>query len=280
MNVLTNDSEAPLPIGTFLLLRDLIQVRLGVWYDETKRDLLAGKLSERLTARRMGSFLEYFFYLKYDAEAPAEWRVVSDLLSVQETYFYREFDQIRAFVDVLVPKHIHDQEGPLRVWSAACASGEEPLSLAIALTEAGWSQRIPIEIVGSDMSPAALEKAERGIYRERSFRALPERLRDKYFRTVAEGWQIDPAVKSRVSFQQANLLDSHDIAALAQARYIFCRNVFIYFSTATIAHVVNEFARQMPRPGYLFVGVSESLLRVSSPFELEQIDDAHLYVRR
>lgn len=275
---MTND--IPLPLGTFLLLRDLLQDRLGIWFDEGKRELLASKLSDRIEVLGLNGYLPYFYYLKYDAAALDEWTEVSNALSVQETYFWREIDQIRAFVDVLIPQHVAAKRGVIQVWSAACASGEEPLTLLIALAEAGWLDRVSIEIWASDMSPLALENAQRGIYRERAFRTLPVSLREKYFTEVDNGWQVDPCLKSRISYRRANLLNPDETAEFAVARYIFCRNVFIYFSQPTIAEIVKRFQQHIPQPGYLFVGVAESLLRVPTAFELEQIGDAFVYVRR
>jgi chemotaxis protein methyltransferase CheR len=276
----TDPTAVPLPLGTFLLLRDLISDRLGVWFAEDKRDLLASKLSDRIAALGLRSFLDYYYRLRYDAGAAQEWSALTDALSVQETYFWREIDQVRAFVDILVPRHVAAGGGTLRVWSAACATGEEPLTLAMALNEAGWFARADVEIWASDVSPAALEQAERGVYLERSFRALPTALREKYFRPAAGGWHVDPELHARVRFRRANLLDPGDTAFLASTRYVFCRNVFIYFSAATTAQVVADFAQKMLRPAYLFVGAAESLLRLSTAFELEQLGDAFVYVAR
>jgi chemotaxis protein methyltransferase CheR len=276
----TDPSRAPLPLGVFLLLRDLIRDRLGVWYEEDKRDLLANKLSDRIDALGLRSHLDYYYRLKYGPGAENEWPKLTDALSVQETYFWREIDQVRAFVDVLLPKRLEARRGPVRVWSAACATGEEPLTLAMALNEAGWFERAEIEILASDVSPAALEKAALGVYRGRSFRALPAALREKYFVPVEDGWRIDPALHRRVGFRRANLLEPEETASLASADFIFCRNVFIYFSSATVARVVAGFAERMPRPGWLFVGVSESLLRLSTAFELEQAAGAFVYVKK
>jgi chemotaxis protein methyltransferase CheR len=274
----TDSTSMPLPLGTFLLLRDLIRDRLGVWFEEDKRELLASKLSDRIVALGLRSFLDYYYLLKYGPDADKEWPALTDTLSVQETYFWREMDQVRAFVDVLVPQHSAGH-GDVRVWSAACATGEEPLTLAMALDEAGWFGRADIEIWASDVSPAALEQAARGVYRERSFRALPAALREKYFTPVTGGWRVDPTLQGRVRYRRANLLETDETALFDTARYIFCRNVFIYFSPATIAQVVARFAQRMARPAYLFVGVSESLLRVSTPFELEQVGEAFVYTR-
>ena len=276
----TDPPPVPLPLGTFLLLRDLIRDRLGVWFEENNRDLLASKLSDRVVALGLRSFLNYYYRLKYGPGAEEEWTALTDALSVQETYFWREMDQVRAFVDILVPQHVAAGLGTIRVWSAACATGEEPLTLAMALNEAGWLGRADVELWASDVSPAALERAARGVYRERSFRALPAALREKYFTPVAGGWRVDPGLHARVRYRHANLLDPDETALLDTARYIFCRNVFIYFSPATTAQVVARFAQKMPRPAYLFVGVSESLLRLNTAFELEQVGGAFVYTPR
>jgi chemotaxis protein methyltransferase CheR len=269
-----------LPVGVFVLLRDLIRDRIGVSFDDDKRDLLASKLAERLGELRQKSFLDYYYLLRYGPGAEAEWPRLTDALSVQETYFWREFDQVRALVDVLVPQHVAAGRGPVRVWSAACATGEEPLSIAMALAEAGWFRKAEVEVVASDVSPAALEKARTGVYRERSFRTLPPALREKYFVPVPGGWRVDPDLHARVRFVAANLLEPADTAPLACSPFVFCRNVFIYFSAATVARVVKHFAERMPRPGYLFPGVSESLLRATTTFQLEEIGSAYVYVNR
>jgi chemotaxis protein methyltransferase CheR len=269
-----------LPVGVFLILRDLIRDRIGVSFEDEKRDLLAAKLVDRIRDLGLSSFLDYYYLLKYGPGAEAEWPTLTDALSVQETYFWREFDQVRALVDVLIPAHAAAGRGPIRIWSAACATGEEPLTLAIALAEAGWFAKAEIEIWASDASPAAVERARIGVYRERSFRALAPALRDKYFTQTAGGWKVAPELHSRVSYSRANLLEPAEIALLATAPFVFCRNVFIYFSTATIARVVRNFADRMPRPGHLFVGASESLLRTRTRFELEEIGGAFLYVTR
>jgi chemotaxis protein methyltransferase CheR len=269
-----------LPVGVFLLLRDLIRDRIGTWFEDDRRELLASKLSDRVRAVGATSFLAYYYLLKYDPTADAEWAELTDALSVQETYFWREVQQVRALADVLVPEHVAARRGPVRVWSAACATGEEPLSIAIALREAGWFDRADVEVWASDASPAALEKARRGVYRARSFRALPPALQLKYFTPVEGGWRVDPELQARVRYSQANLLNPADTDRLATAPFVFCRNVFIYFSTATVARVVGQFAARMPRPGHLFVGVSESLLRAATAFELEEVGGAFVYVKR
>jgi chemotaxis protein methyltransferase CheR len=148
------------------------------------------------------------------------------------------------------------------------------------LEEAGWFARAPIEIHASEGSPAALARARAGLYRERSFRTLPPALRDRYFAPEGDGWRVSPALQARVtSWSVANLLCEGDVAARARVPIILCRNVFIYFSPSAVERVIDSFARAMPPRAYLCVGASESLLKFRSPFVLEEIGGAFVYVK-
>ena len=267
-----------IPDGVDLLLRDLIHDRAGIYFENGRTDLLLEKLRDRALFHQCQSYLDYYYILKYDEKGPDEWRRVMDAFSVQETYFWREVTQVDAFVKRVLPKWFESHATPLRLWSAACATGEEPYSIVIALLEAGLGH-LPVEIDASDASEAALQKARLGIYRERSFRTLPQHLREKYFTRMGEQWQLDPAVMRRVRFHRANIVMEDDIARLARAAVIFCRNVFIYFSADSIRRTVEIFARQMAGDGHLFVGSSESLLKITDRFELREIEDAFVYVR-
>jgi chemotaxis protein methyltransferase CheR len=272
-----------LTAGAMPLLRDLVHERLGLYYDNGRCDLLSDRLAPLVLERGFESYLDYYYLLKYDDDAAAEWARVMDALSVPETYFWREIDQVRAIVDGLVPDLVAARpHEPLRIWSVPCATGEEPLSIAMALDRAGWFGRAAIEIHASDASEAALDRARRGRFRERAFRSLPPALREAYFRSDGDVWVVDPVLHARVvSWTRVNLMSDGDVAAQARAApIVLCRNVFIYFSDAVIRQVVDRFARAMPTPGYLCVGASESLLRATSRFELEEIGGAFIYVKR
>jgi len=215
-----------LPDSAFALLRDLIRERTGLFYENGKSELLTDKLSPLVIDRGFNSFLDYYYLLKYDSQAGDDWRRVMDALSVQETYFWREIDQVHALVDVLVPQYFSTFPAKsLRIWSAACATGEEPLTIAMALNEKGWFDRAPIEIHASDASTGAIEKARRGVYRERSFRNLSPQLRARYFREDQGGWRVAPELHARIKWSLANLTAEAEVAHLAAAHIIFCRNV-------------------------------------------------------
>jgi chemotaxis protein methyltransferase CheR len=269
-----------LPQATCVLLRDLIHERTGLHYDDGKRDMLANRLVARVLEHGFPSYLDYYYMLKYDQAAEAEWPLLMDALAVPETYFWRELDAVRALVDPLVPQWVAAFPGaPLRIWSAACASGEEPLTIAMALSEAGWLERAPIVIEASDASPAAIATARRGLYRERSFRSLPAELRARYFTRAEGGWQVAPELQARVRWSVVNLRDEGAVAPYATAPFIFCRNVFIYFSRESMGATVRQFARQMPPGGCLFLGVAESLVRLSVAFALREVGGAFVYVK-
>ena len=267
--------------AAFGLLRDFIGERAGLFFDDGKRDLLADKLAELVAARGLTSFLDYYYLLRYDADADRHWAELMDRLAVPETFFWRQPEHFDALVRTIVPAHFErEARTPLRIWSAACCSGEEPLSIAIALAEAGWLDRVPIEITASDASPALVERARRGVYGERSFRNLPLELREKYFRRENGGWRVDPRLHERVRWAVANLMNPDEVGSLAAAHVIFCRNVFIYFSDAAIQRVVRLFAERMLPGGHLFLGAAESLTRISSRFELTEAGKAFVYVVR
>jgi chemotaxis protein methyltransferase CheR len=270
-----------LPEGASSLIQSLINERTGMFFDNGKRDILLDKLSPLVIERGFGSYLDYYYLLKYDPAAHVEWQNVMNALSVQETYLWREIDQVRALVQTLVPQwHARNANSTLRIWSAACATGEEPLTIAIALNEAGWFERASIEIVASDASSKAIERATRGVYRERAFRNLAAPLRDRYFERDGSDWRVRSSIHSRIKWGLANLMEEDQISHLATADFIFCRNVFIYFSESAITRVVRSFSRFIRPPGYLFVGAAESLIRMTTDFNLTEIDDAFVYVKR
>lgn len=286
-----------LPENVFIILRDLIRDRTGLYYDNSKRDMLADKLSPRVIELGFNSFLDYYYLLKYDATAAAEWKHLINALSVPETFFWREIDQIQSLVNLLLPQYLErnlcpshsyreksgnissDVSQPIRIWSAACSSGEEPLTIAMALQEAGWFQRCKIEIYASDASEAAIAKAKTGIYRDRSFRNLSSYLKGKYFTKEPEGWRVSSEIHQRINYSIVNLLSPTEIKPLTWANFIFCRNVFIYFSQDAIRQTALQFFNGMPTPGYLFLSSSESLLKLDTGFDLQEIGNAFVYVK-
>ena len=267
--------------GSVALVRDLVHERTGLYYDEGRIDSMADRLAPLVTARGFASFLDYYYLLKYDEGGAEEWSLVHDALSVPETYFWREPDQLQAIVNIVVPDLASRLARPIRIWCVPCATGEEPLTLAMMLEQAGWFDRAAIDLRASDASPALLDAAQRGRYRERAFRTLPPHLREKYFTPDGDRWRVSAGLLSRVhSWTRVNLMAPGEVAPLAAADVIFCRNVFIYFSEGAVRRVVESFADRMPDPGYLCIGAAESLLRITDRFDLQRIGEAFVYVKQ
>jgi chemotaxis protein methyltransferase CheR len=184
-----------LPSGTETLLRELIHERTGLVFDSGKVDIMMDKLAPLVVKRGFHSFLDYYYLLKYDESAPEEWRNVMNALSVGETYFWREMDQVRALTQTIVPHWFATHPGKtMRIWSAACATGEEPLTIAMALQEAGWFDRASIEIHASDGSSGAIEKALREFIENAHFEAsLPSGATVTSARTVQRRGVFGPS---------------------------------------------------------------------------------------
>lgn len=265
--------------SAFTLLRDLIEQRLGVFYDDTKRSLLTDKLSQITAAHDLHSFLDYYYALKYDADSERHWAELADHLSVPETYFWRQPEQFQAFVAHVLPAHTATRRRPLRIWCAACCTGEEPLSILMAVAAAGLDLG-SVEIVASDASTEMIARAQRGMYGERSLRNLPEAWRRKYFTQQENAWRVSQDLHRRISWRVVNLISREDIEPLPEFDVIYCRNVFIYFSDAAIEKVAQSFSQKLPDRGLLFLGASESLTRLDTDFSLEEIGQAFVYMNR
>ncbi len=266
----------------FIILRNLIHERTGIFFENCKRETLADKLSPFLIEKGFNSFLDYYYLLKYDdANAEEDWGRLMDAVTVPETFFWREFDQIKALSVVLMHEfQTHAGKNPVKILSIPCSSGEEPFTIAMTLKEDGWYDKIPIEIHAADISQKAVTKAKNGLYRDFSFRNTKPEMRDKYFTKEEGGWRISPEIISRVSFDTANIFDESYYERIEKANIIFCRNVFIYFSNDSIRKALKIFYNRLTNPGYVCTGSSESLIKVTNDFELQDVEGALIYIKR
>jgi chemotaxis protein methyltransferase CheR len=270
-----------LPDDVFRLLRDQIYKRTGMWFADTSKYLLQKRLSPRARELNFDSFQKYFYFLQYDPRAESEFDQIYDLVTTNETYFFREPAQLTAFIDEIVPDILSRKPvKKVRVWSAGCSSGEEPYSLAILLQEAGWYERAAFEIFASDINQQVLQKARRGQYRESAFRSTEATLRDRYFTREADSsWKIKDEVRNRVSFGRLNLYDESRVSLLGHLDIIFCRNVIIYFDDSSKRVVVTNFYNRLVDGGYLLLGHSESLISLSTQFKLRHLKNDMVYQR-
>lgn len=261
-----------LPPQVFAILSGLIEERLGLYFGSDYRDLLLEKLAPRALERGFESMLDYYYFLRYDADGAQELLAVADLLTVNETYFLREAAQLRALVNDLVAPRCERGER-LRIWCAACSTGEEPITLAALLRERNLLESV--ELVASDISARALEVASTGVYGRRSIRGsepVPG-----WLERHGEGHVADTRLRRAVDWRRVNLLDEAAVTALGSFDYILCRNVLIYFRDETIQALTSRLYLSLRSGGALLVGASESLLRLGTAFVCEERGGAFFY---
>lgn len=268
-----------LPDDVFRLLRDAIYKRTGMWFADSSKYLLQKRLSPRARELNFDSFQKYFYFLQYDPRAETEFDQIYDLVTTNETYFFREPAQLAAFTEEIVPDILsRKQVRKIRIWSAGCSSGEEPYSIAMLLEERGLYSHALFEIFASDINQAVLAKARRGLYRENAFRATDPSVREKYFARDPDGsWRINDEIRNRISFGRLNLYDEPRVSLLGHVDIIFCRNVIIYFDDASKKIVVSNFYNRLVEGGYLLLGHSESLISLSTQFKLRHLKNDMVY---
>jgi chemotaxis protein methyltransferase CheR len=270
-----------LPDDVFRLMRDQIYKRTGMWFSDSSKYLLQKRLSPRAKELNFDTFQQYFYFLQYDPRADAEFDQIYDLVTTNETYFFREPAQLTAFTEEIVPDILERKSiKKVRIWSAGCSSGEEPYSLAMLLQELGWFNRAAFEIFASDLNQQVLARARKGHYRESAFRATDPSIRDKYFARESDGsWKISDEIRNRISFGRLNLYDEGRVSLVGNLDVILCRNVIIYFDDSSKKVVVNSFYNRLLEGGYLLLGHSESLISLSTQFKLRHLKNDMVYQR-
>lgn len=281
--------EAVLRADEYRLIRDLVSERLGIWFGPESRLSLERRLRERLTVRGLASYGDYYQLLKYSPLAREEWEEASELLTTHETYFFREDYQLRAFRNELLPMlaERNKQRKRLQVWSAGCSTGEEAYTIAMLVLESGLFEGWEVRVYGSDLSKKCIAAARRGVYGPTSFRVTDEDAKRAWFVpslehnragvTGQESLGVSPAVRALCHFGQMNLLDEERTHLVGRCDVIFCRNVLIYFDGPSRKRVIEMFHERLVHGGVLLLGHAESLLNVSTAFELLHLKEDLVY---
>ncbi len=263
----------------FRLLRDLVYEHAGLHFDEDAQFLFERRLSERVEALGLDSFHAYYKYLRFNPLGPAELEEATERLTTKETYFFRQEYQLRAFRDELLPRvatELADRKR-LTLWSAGCATGEEVYTVAILVLESGLFDGWDVRVIGSDISKHSVAAARRGLYREASFRTTPTSQRSKYFVEGREGAYVIDSVRRLCHFGQLNLVDAPRATMVGRVDVVFCRNVLIYFDLQSRRRVIDTLYERLLPGGYLLLGHSESLLNLSTAFELVHLREDLVY---
>lgn len=275
------DSEIKMTDEEFPLLRDLIYNYSGLFFADENRYLLERRLSSRLAHHQLSGFQDYYYYLKYDVSREQELSDIMDLLTTNETYFFRESFQLKAFTDEIIPELMAAKamngDKTLRIWSAGCSTGEEPYTIAMLLLEkpqlAGWK----IEIIGTDISQRVLHHARKGVYGNSSFRVTEPAYKSRYFHEQDGVYRVADRIREVVTFSRLNLYDQSRFLFLGKMDIIFCRNVIIYFDMLAKKRVIEHFYSTLHPGGFLLLGHSESLMNITTAFSLRHFKNDMVY---
>ena len=265
----------PLSPQVFAILSALVEERAGLHYGLSSFDLFASKVAQRASEAGFESLLDYYYFLRYDATSGDELAALLDALVINETHFFREADQLAILVNDMLLPAVRAGARP-RVWCAACATGEEPLTVAMMLAERNILEKV--EIVATDISRRALARVREGVYGPRALRALPASAR-RWFTSAGAEHRVDPALRAAITWQRINLVKPEESAPLGMFDAILCRNVLIYFSEETTRRVLDGLAARLRPGGHLLVGASESLLRLGTLLRCEERGGAFFYTK-
>jgi chemotaxis protein methyltransferase CheR len=266
----------PLSAPVFTILSNLIEQHAGLHYRAQDLELVRDKISDRAELLGFESLLDYYYFLRYDPGHAAELDALTELLLVHETFFFREADQLQIALRNLLRARF--QSGArVRIWCAAAATGEEPVTLAMIL--AGENLLGAATIVASDLSEKALTRARSGVFGSRAGRALPPGVEGKWLRREGDKLHIDPALTRAIDWRRVNLLDEAAVRALGQFDIVLARNVLIYFGDETVRRVVASLSEAVVPSGLLLVGASESLMRYGTALTCEEHGGAFFYRR-
>ena len=266
-----------------LRVRDLVYQVAGIFRPDNETHFLETCCDRRMKIVGARTLREYFGQLTLGADRERELHNLLQEITAGETRFFRNPSQLQALREVVIPFLIQEESKlpakHFRVWSAGCATGEEPYTLGMVLMEEsqGALQGRTIEVVATDWNDRRLAKAEGGVYSAESVSAVPPGYREKYFVPQDGRFQVCDELKSRVSFYRLNLLDESKMVFMKEMHVIFCRNVLIYFDGTSKRRLVQHFHHNLSPNGYLFLGKEESLFGIHDSFRLTHFPGAIAY---
>jgi chemotaxis protein methyltransferase CheR len=257
----------------FITLRDFVYEKSGIFFAENKAYLLESRLTNRLAELGLSSFEDYYYCLKYGSDkAKNEMSNLFDVVTTNETSFFRNPPQLDAFKILIQKNYLNGTASitaPIRIWSAACSTGEEAYTLAIILEELMQTtkQNIPYMIYATDISQKVLESAKRAIFSQYSIRNTDESFKNKYFTEENNMFKLKENVKKNVKIDFMNLMDENTYRSYKQMDIIFCRNVLIYFDEKMKKKVIENLYESLKPKGFLTIGHAESLHNISRAFK-------------
>ena len=267
----------------FILLRDFIYKKCGIFIADARKYLVENRLSNRIKSLNLKNYTEYYKYLKFDDHKEAELNELFVLMTTNETSFYRNPPQLKVFQETILPNILNQVrktgQKRLRIWSAGCSTGEEPYTLAIIIAEVLRTE-LPmwdVRITANDLSTQVLAAARQGLYSEYALRTTPKDIIQRYFTKDGQVYKINTDMKRLISFSQINLNEREQLRRVENSHIVFCRNVIIYFDDDMKRRVINAFYDNLLPGGALLIGHSESLHNICRSFQLEHYAGTIVY---
>lgn len=266
----------------FRLLRDFVSQQCGIFYNEKQKYIFQQKLLKRLEKNALKNFKEYYYLLKYGF-SKEELQQLYNVLTVNETYFFREKEHLLALKDDILPELFKAKPNKnAKILSAGCSTGEEPFSISMIIHEHFKSPVQNINITGIDISQKALETAQSGNYRKISltFRAIEQKYLNKYFEKSEDNYHLKEEIRNIVKFKLVNLLDFNTLITFDKNDVIFCRNVMIYFNKKFKQDLVLHYYKMLNPGGFLILSNTENLNDIESDFVLTKRGNVFMYQKQ
>jgi chemotaxis protein methyltransferase CheR len=271
-------------VDQFQRLSQQIYQKLGLYFDERKIYFLKKRVEKRMEVLGIDDPRDYVFMVSYADKDGSEMQALANLVTTNETYMFREYDQLQAFANHCLPEVLSAKQArgdrTLRIWSAGCSSGEEPYTLAMIVQDVfPQAQSWDCEIVATDIEENMLQRVAAARYGARSVGDVPPEYREKYLTQDGDEWMVRRRTAALVNARHLNLSDRMAMRAMRGFDFIFCRNVLIYFDDLSRKAVVDHFYNALNKGGYIFLGHSESVGRATTAFTLKRFETHLVYVK-
>lgn len=258
--------------------RQYLENRAGMYIDDSKQNSFKISLDTRMNMLSIKDYSAYYSLITTNAFGRKEFDELLDLVLIRETFFFRDERQLCVLTKNVLPELLERKRGQeIKIWSAGCATGEEPYSIAMAILENFHPGSGNVSVYATDISPENLERAKEGVYSKSAMRAIDKAVLNRYFIQREGQYYINDQIKQRVRFDTLNLIEPNIYPETGSFDIVFCKNVIIYFRLETVKTVIRKFYNILTPGGYLFLGHSESLWQISDEFELEEFSGVFLY---
>jgi chemotaxis protein methyltransferase CheR len=271
-------------VEQFQKLSQQIYRKMGLHFDEKKIYFLKKRIEKRMTALGISDPKDYVFMVSYADPDGTEMQALANLVTTNETYMFREYDQLQAFANFCLPEVLSAKQArddrTLRIWCAGCSSGEEAYTLAMIVQEVfPQAQTWDCRIVATDIDENMLKHVQAARYGPRAIADVPEEYRQKYLIEDDDEWVVRRRTAALVEIRHLNLHDRMAMRTMRGFDFVFCRNVLIYFDDLSRKAVVDHFYNALNPGGYIFLGHSESVGRVTTAFKLKRFETHLVYVK-